>query len=132
MSEVDCKTITPGAFPHEVKIRSHTFRTDVSKAGGGEDSSPSPHDYFDASLAACKALTAMWYAKKHGIPLESVETHVDSDAAQERAGVYKLKVKQTFHGPMTEEQRAKLHKAVGACPLHKLMTTADVQIETVE
>lgn len=132
MSEVDCKTITPGAFPHEVKIRSHTFRTDVSKAGGGEDSSPSPHDYFDASLAACKALTAMVYAKKHGIPLESVETHVESDASQERAGVYKLKSKVTFHGPMTDEQREKLHRAVGACPLHKLMTTVDVQIETVE
>jgi hypothetical protein len=32
---------------------------------------------------------------------------------------------------MTDEQRASLYRAIAACPIHKLMTTADVQIETV-
>lgn len=131
-NRVDCETITPGAYPQTVRVRSHTFQADTSVAGGSADSAPGPHDYFDASLAACKALTATWYAKRHDIPLERVETHVESDASQERAGVYKLKVRCTFHGAqLTDEQRARLHKAVAACPLHKLMTTTDVQIETV-
>ena len=47
---------------------------------GGEDSAPSAHDYFDASLAACKALTAVWFARRNGIPLERVESHVERDA----------------------------------------------------
>lgn len=132
LKQIDCATITPGEYPQAVRIRSHTFNADTSVAGGSTDSAPSPHDYFDASLAACKALTAIWYAKRHNLPLERVETHVESDASQERAGVYKLTVKVTFHGAaLTDEQRAALHKAVAACPLHKLMTTADVQIETL-
>lgn len=131
MSEIDSSTITAGEYPQEVRIRHHVFQADTSVAGGGTDSAPSPHDYFDASLAACKSLTVIWYAKRHGIPLERVETHVESDASQERAGLYKLKVKLTLHGPLSDEQRAALHRAAGACPLHKLMTTSDVQIETV-
>jgi putative redox protein len=31
---------------------------------------------------------------------------------------------------MTEEQRQKLYDAVSRCPVHKLMTTTDVVIET--
>jgi putative redox protein len=133
MSEIDCKTITAGEYPVSLKVREHRFSSDMSVTGGGTDSSPGPHDYFDAALASCKALTVVWYAKRHQIPLERVDAHVESDAAQERAGVYKLKVQLIFHGEaLTDEQRALLHRAAAACPIHKLMATSDVQIETVE
>ena len=64
-----------------------------------------------------------------GIPLERVESHVESDDSQERAGVYKLRVRVELIGPLTDDQRAQVLRAIAACPIHKLMTTADVQIE---
>ena len=127
---IDCETEQPSSFPQRLTVRAHTFRADVGESTGSTDSAPGPHDYFDASLAACKALTATWYARKHGIPLERVESHVERDDSQERKGRYVLRVRLAFHGPMTEEQRAKLFAAVAACPIHKLMTTTDVVIET--
>ena len=127
---IDCETERPNEFPLRLKVRTHEIHADVGQDSGGTDSAPGPHDYFDAALAACKASTAMWYAKKNGIPLERVESHVERDASREREGVYVLKVKLAFHGPMTDEQRTKLHSVVGRCPIHKLMTTSDVQIET--
>lgn len=72
----------------------------------------------------------MWYAKQKNIPLERVESQVVSDPSDERKGVYRLHVRLVFEGPMTDEQRASLHRAVGACPIHKLMTTAKIEIET--
>lgn len=131
MTTIDVETTRPGEYPHTVKVRSHTFTTDVGPALGSTDTGPGPHDLFDASLAACKALTATWYARRHQIPLERVDVHVESDASAERAGVYKLTVRATFHGPISDEQRASLDRAIGACPIHKLMTTVDVQIETL-
>lgn len=131
MNIVDCETVRPGEYPQAVKIRTHTFSADVGVTSGGTDSAPSAHDYFDASLATCKALTAVWYAKRQAIPLERVEVQIESDDAEERKGVYRMRVRATFHGPMTDEHRAALHRAIGACPIHKLMTTTDVQIETV-
>ena len=127
---IDCETERPGEFPQRLRVREHVLRADLMPGGGGQDTAPGPHDYFDASLAACKTLTATWYAKKNGLPLERVESHVERDSSREREGVYVLKVKVAFHGPLTPEQRARLYAAVAKCPIHKLMTTVDVQIET--
>ena len=127
---IDCQTERPNEFPQVLRVREHTIHADVGPTLGSTDSAPGPHDYFDAALAACKTLTATWYAKKNGIPLERVESHVERDDTQERKGVYALKVKLAFHGPMSDEQRAKLYTAVGNCPIHKLMTTTEVRIET--
>ena len=129
---IDCETEEAGAFPQSLHVRSHSFRADVGVDAGSTDSAPSPHDYFDAALAACKTLTAMWYAKKNGIPLERVESHVERDDTGERQGTYVIRVRLAFHGPLSDEQRAKLYGAVGRCPIHKLMTTTDVRIETAE
>ena len=129
MNTIDAQTVRPTEYPVEVRVRKHTFIADASVTGGGEDSAPGPHDYFDSALATCKAITAMWFAKRKGIPLERVESHVESDNSQERAGVYKLHVRVELFGPLTDEQREQVQRAIAACPIHKLMTTADVQIE---
>lgn len=129
MNTLTAETETPGDYPLVAKTRTHTLRFDMPVSDGGQDTSPGPHDYFDASLAACKALTAMWYAKRHAIPLERVETQLTRDDADERKGVYRLAVQVTFIGPLTDAQRAQLGRAIGGCPIHKLMTTADVQVE---
>jgi putative redox protein len=131
MNIIDCETEHPGGYAQVMRVRAHTLRTDASVAGGGEDSAPNAHDYFDAALASCKTVTAMWYAKRKGIPLERVEAHVERDATDERQGIYRLRVRLAFHGPLDDEQRTALARAVSACPVHKLMTTTEVQIETV-
>lgn len=127
---IDCETERPNEFPQQIHVREHVLRADVGAALGSTDSAPGPHDYFDAALAACKTLTATWYAKRNGFPLERVESHVERDDSHEREGKYVLKVRLAFHGPLTEEQRAKIYAAVAKCPVHKLMTTSDVEIHT--
>jgi putative redox protein len=127
---IDSETETPGTYPQVLHVRQHTLHADVGAALGSADSAPGPHDYFDAALAACKTLTATWYAKQHDIPLERVESHVERDDTKERQGTYVLKVRLAFHGPLTDEQRKKLYDVVARCPVHKLMTTTDVVIET--
>ncbi|HEX4422040.1 MAG TPA: OsmC family protein [Kofleriaceae bacterium] len=131
MNVIDCETTRPNDYPQTLHVRSHTLAADVGPESGSTDSAPGAHDYFDAALAACKTLTATWYARRHAIPLERVESHVERDDSRERAGVYHLKVRLAFHGPMTDDQRAALIRAVSACPIHKLMTTTEVEIETV-
>jgi putative redox protein len=130
MNTIEAQTITDGEFAQTLRVRSHTFKADLTAASGGADSAPGPHDYFDAALASCKATTAIWYAKRKGIPLEKVYTVVESDDTDERAGVYRYRVRMTFHGPLTDEQRTALARAAAACPITKLMTTAEIQIET--
>ena len=128
---IDCETEVPNEYPQVLRIRSHTLLADVGPESGSTDSAPGAHDYFDAALATCKTLTATWYARRRGIPLERVESHVERDDSEERAGKYRLRLRLAFHGPMSDEQRAALHRAVAACPIHKLMTTTEIEIEVV-
>lgn len=92
---------------------------------------PDPHAYFDLSLGACKALTLTLYAQRKGIPLMSVDVDVQHDNSEERLGVYRLKAIMTLHGDLSDAQREELLSVAGRCPIHKLMTSVDVQVSTV-
>ena len=128
---VTVNTVSHDSFRHSIKIDDQDpVFTDLPKTMGGESSAPSPHDYFDAALGACKALTVKLYAQKKGIPLTGVTVEVKHDATEEQQGKYALHVKLTLKGVLTDAQRDELHRVADKCPVHKLMTTADITIET--
>ena len=113
-----------------VRVRQHHLLTDASLAEGGDDAGPSPHDLYDAALAACKAVTVMWYARKKAIPVEQIHTLVDRDDSQERAGSYRLTARLQISGALTDGQLQELATVAGKCPVHKLMTTVTTEITT--
>lgn len=122
----------PGALlAQRVQIRGHTLLADVSEAEGGGDAGPSPHDLYDAALAACKALTVMWYARKKGIAVDEIHTSIEHDNSLERSGVYKLSARLQISGALTDAQLDELEKVAMKCPVHKLMTSVSTEITTV-
>lgn len=123
-------------------VRNHIYRqrveldgfedlfVDVPEAYGGEGSAPDPHDYFDLSLGACKAITSMMYARRKKWPLEGISVTVHRDDRDERHGTYRLDVAMTFHGIGDPEQVARLEEISHKCPIHRLMTSATVEVST--
>ena len=127
---VTVNTLNADNFRHSLNIDNHELFTDLPKSLGGDDTAPSPHDYFDAALASCKALTLKLYAQRKGIPLTGVTVEITHDDSEEQKGKYVLNVKLTLKGVLTDQQRDELHRIADRCPIHKLMTTAEVSIET--
>ncbi|WP_460137087.1 OsmC family protein [Pseudomonas sp. S1_E04] len=127
---VTVNTLNAENFRHSVNINHHELFTDLPKSLGGDDSAPSPHDYFDAALASCKALTVRLYAQKKDIPLTGVTVEVTHDDTEEKHGKYTLSVKLTLKGVLTDAQRDELHRVADKCPVHKLMTATKINIET--
>ena len=119
-----------GPMRHIVHIGQHTFAVDEPPANGGEDSGPTPHDLYDAALAACKALTLVWYARRKGLPLEDVQVTVERDDSQEAQGLYRLRTVLALGGPLDDAQREQLLAVAGRCPLHKLMTQVKTEVTT--
>lgn len=115
---------------HVLKIRNHEIAVDASPAGGGNDEGPEPHDLYDASLAACKALTVLIYARRKGMPVEDIEVLVDRDDSEERKGVYRLDTKLRVTGALSDAQRDELLRVAGKCPVHKLMTEVKTEVST--
>jgi putative redox protein len=116
---------------HDLIIRDHDLTVDLAPSEGGADDGPDPHDLYDASLAACKALTMLWYAQRNAIPLEDIEVSITRDNSAERKGIYRLKAAVSVSGPMTDAQRDTLLSVAAKCPVHKLMTSVTTEIETV-
>jgi putative redox protein len=125
---IDCRTETSGRLTQLLIIGPHTLRADMPIESGGDANGPGAHDLFDASLAVCKAHTAMLYARSHGLALDRVEVHVERDAARERQGEYVIQIRIGFEGALSDAQKSRLFEIAGRCPVHKLMTTATIDI----
>lgn len=107
-----------GKFRQRIQIGQHTIYADAS----ADNSAPDPHDLYDASLAACKAITVMMYAEHKKMALESVEIDMESDNSRERQGEYELRARLKFNGNLTDEEKQRLLQIADKCPVHKLMT----------
>jgi putative redox protein len=128
--EVTATRDRTGKLRHVVTIRNHRVPVDEMPASGGEDSGPTPHDLYDAALAACKAVTMVWYANRKQIPLDDVAVTVVRDDAGERTGTYRLHASLVLGGALSDAQREELLHVAGKCPVHKLMTQVTTEVVT--
>ncbi len=122
--------ISPDGTTHKISIRGHEIVADMA-APDGDDAGPDPHDLYDAALGTCKAMTMLWYAQRNAIPVEDIHIGVVRDASQERQGIYKLTTRVALTGPMSDEQHDRLIGVAAKCPVHKLMSEVETQIETI-
>ncbi len=113
-----------------VVVNGHEMYLDVPAQYGGSGSAPTPHDYIDAAVVACKAITIRIVAAKRGIPLQDVNITLKSDASQEQQGRYTINLSIELVGDLDEKQRQMLLHAAEQCPTGKLLTEADVTINT--
>lgn len=121
---------TNSIYRQHIRIDGHEIFADVKADAGGEDTAPDPHGLLDSSLAACTAITLGMFAKRRGIPLESINIELERDDSKEKSGEYNLSMKVDFIGALTEEQRTQLLAIVEKCPIHKLLSHGKINIST--
>lgn len=123
-----------GRYRQTIRVHNHssqhTLFADVANALGGDDSAPDPHDIFDASLAACKAITLLMYANRKQLALDWVDVEIHRDNARETQGQYQLNVSLKLIGNLTATEKQQLLNIADKCPIHKLMTAATIEVCT--
>ena len=108
----------------------HVLLADTPAGNEGNGLGPDPHDLYDAALAACKAVTVLWAARRRGVPVTELALELRSDRSREREGVYAMDVRMQVAGPLTPEQVAQLQAIADKCPVHKLMTQVRTEVTT--
>jgi putative redox protein len=119
-----------GIYRQRIRIESHEIFADVKTSLGGEDTAPDPHGLLDSSLAACTAITLTMFAKRRGMPLDSINIDIERDDSKEKSGEYNLAMKIELIGNLNEEQKQQLMGIVEKCPIHKLLSHATFNIST--
>lgn len=94
---------------------------DEPVSAGGSDSGPSPTQLLAASLAGCTAITLELYAERKGWDLGALEVEVDfaSEGLTPAAFDVVLRLPDSFDA----EQRQRLLKIAGRCPVHKVLAS---------
>ncbi len=114
----------------DIQIRNHTIYADEPVDDGGTDTAPTPTELLMGALGSCMAITARLYAQRKGWPLEGVEVALDVErfAGKEYAGyegnaafVHEVRNQIVFHGPLDDEQRARLLDIASRCPVHRIV-----------
>lgn len=104
---------------YDIKLPEFLIRVDVKEKLGGANSAPDPHEYLEASLAGCTAITVQMYANRKGIPLESVDVKIS--IVKEGSDGNEIRRDIRFYGNLTEEQKASLFAIAEKCPIHRFL-----------
>jgi putative redox protein len=108
-------------FAHDVEIEGgHTLVVDEPLDGGGNGEGPSPTRVVAAALAACTAITCEMYAARKGWELGKVEVDVEA-TLDDKAAFVDATVTLRIPEKLDSEQRAKLLRIAGKCPVHRAL-----------
>ena len=119
-------------FLQEVESGRHRFIVDEPVSLGGTDTAATPYDLVLAALGSCTSMTIGLYARRKGVPLESVTVSLwhakihaaDCEECETREGrIDRIEVAVELTGPLTDEQRADLLEIARKCPVHRTLTS---------
>ena len=113
-------------FAQEITVGGHRLLADETIALGGTDTGPGPYDLLSAALGTCTSMTVSLYARRKQWPLEAVTVKV---RYSKNEGKDRFDRDIELHGPVNEEQRARLLEIANKCPVHRTLTS-DIDIQT--
>jgi putative redox protein len=131
--------VGPEALLTEVRAGRHTYFVDEPVAAGGQDRGPTPYDLLLSALGACTAITLRLYATQKKWPLEGIEVHLshqrvhrlDCDKCEMPGEILEdIHKKLVLLGPLTPEQRQRLHLISEKCPVQKTLTSGSLRVVT--
>lgn len=122
-----------------VKAGHHRWHADEPIDNGGTDTAPTPMQQLLGSLGSCIAITVKLYANRKQWPLDKIEVELDIQrfnavgypAYQGDAQfVHEIREKVSVHGPLTEEQRARLLEIATKCPVRRVLSNPTFFVES--
>jgi len=119
-------------FAQQIAVGPHRSTSDEPVSAGGTDTGPNPYDLLLAALGSCTSMTLAVYARRKEWPLESVtvalrhsRVHADDcESCETKAGLLdRIDREIQLHGPLSDEQRARLLEIAEKCPVHRTLTS---------
>ena len=123
-------SVGPTGYRTEISAGEHRFFADEPIVLGGTGTGPSPYEILLGALGSCMAMTLRMYADRKRWPLHGVRIHLRTGQAHEKdcerceteeVGLPRIARRIELVGPLTDEQRDRLHQIADRCPVKQTL-----------
>jgi len=113
----------PQGYQSVISNGKHTIVGDEPVTSKGTDLGFSPEDLLLAALAACKASTVRFIARKNGWAIGNVDAELEMKVERENGALHtRVDVRINIEGDITEEQRLEMLRQADRCYVHRVIT----------
>jgi putative redox protein len=132
-------SVGPSGYRTEISAGPHRFHADEPVPLGGTGTGPTPYELLLGALGSCMAMTLRMYADRKRWPLHGVRIHLRTERAHEQdcekcedeeVGLPRIARRIELTGPLSDEQRNRLHQIADRCPVKQTLQRGLV-VETV-
>ena len=132
-------SVGPSGYRTEITAGPHRFLADEPVPLGGTGTGPTPYELLLGALGSCMAMTLRMYADRKRWPLHGVRIHLRTERAHEQdcerceneeVGLPRIARRIELAGPLSDEQRHRLHQIADRCPVKQTLQRGLV-VETV-
>lgn len=123
----------PGGRKVDAEYKGHTIHTDQPAHAGGDDSAPSPFDYFLASIGTCSGIYVVDFCAKRNIPLEGVRIVQKMERDPEKKMISHIRLDIEVPPGFPDKYRDSLIRVVDLCTVKKhILDPPEFAIQVVE
>jgi putative redox protein len=111
----DLKVKFPGGLKVDVEYKGFVVKTDQPVHDGGENTAPSPVDYFFVSIAACAGFYAVAFCRERNIPTAGLAVTMTMERGAESRMVEKLTIAVDLPAGFPVKYRTAILRAIDHC-----------------
>ena len=116
---MEMKIIFPGGKKVNAEYNGFTHKTDQPVAAGGENSAPSPFEFFLASLGTCAGFYILSFCQQRGIDEGGIEIRQSMERDSQTHLITMVSMEIILPVTFPEKYRAAVVQAAQACTVKK-------------
>ncbi len=126
------KLTFPGGYVVNASYKGFDIPTDQPVEDGGQNSAPTPFDYFLTSLGTCAAFYALRFCQQRGLPTEGLEFSMDTVDHPETHRTEKITMTIKVPEEFPEKYRRAIVRATNQCSVKRaILDPPEIVVETV-